>query len=358
MFCQWAQLYELSQPNVKTLLRSFATVFPYTYVFAAEHRSSDVILVASPRPLPLDIGRLARNFAVPQLRAELQRAGVKAPEELLADLLLVPDELPAYTAGATLNTDDNARIEFLAPRDLLGYLRNDLTQPRVYSAEWPYGRIERYLSGHGSPFAPPGRAPFYARLGTALLRHGKRTAAGRLLVRALGVGDGLGSPEVEQLTRLLTLFDRRNLAEHEEPLHRGWDGDDAHFADGLSPLRLPSGLSPAEQRTVQADYARALAELRAQHFDLALRALRGWSMSWVTVMGPDVRLLLGYLLYKTELLSDARDHLEIVADDPQQAAWLRQHPSALYYLARAEYIDGDPQAAVDHMERFIKLREP
>lgn len=360
VFCQWAQLYELSQPNVKTLLRSFASVFPYTYVFAAEHRSSDVILVASPRPLPLDVGRLARNFSVPTLRAELHRGGVDEPEDLLADLLLVPDELPAYTAGAIINTDDNARIEFLAPRDLLGYLRNDLTMPRVYSAEWPYGRFERYLSGHGETRGTPRRSDFYARLGRALLRHGKRDAANRLLTRSLGLGggiDGGDSPASDRLARLLTLFDRRNIAEHEEPLSRDWDGDDSHFTAGLAELTLPKGLTAAELQKIRRDYDTAIRNLNQQRFLEALRALRDWPMGWVSEMGPDIRLILGYLLYKTDLLDDARDHLEVVADNPEYTDWLRKHPGALYYLARSEYMDGDPQTAVEHMERFLLLRD-
>ena len=53
VFCQWAQLYELSPVNIKTLLRSFASVFPHTYVFTSEYGSSDMILVATKRPLPL-----------------------------------------------------------------------------------------------------------------------------------------------------------------------------------------------------------------------------------------------------------------------------------------------------------------
>ena len=39
VFCQWAQLYEMSSKNIKIILRSFAEVFPYTYVFSAEDLS-------------------------------------------------------------------------------------------------------------------------------------------------------------------------------------------------------------------------------------------------------------------------------------------------------------------------------
>ena len=255
VFCQWAQLYELSQPNVKTLLRSFVSVFPYSYVFAAEHRSSDVLLIASKRPLPLDFARLRRNFAdsQPTLRAELHRAGVDRAEEVLADLLLVPDEIAAYTAGSPLNTDDNALIEHRAPRDLLGYLRNDLTVTRPYGAEWPYGRFERYLENIG-PAVGPGsaeRAEFYAQLGRALLSHGKREAAARVLSRSQAVAGGAAA---DHLAWLLALLAHHAADEQEEPLSRDWDGDERHFVDGLAPLRLPPAalLKPGMRRAFAA----------------------------------------------------------------------------------------------------------
>ena len=357
VFCQWAQLYELSQPNIKTLLKSFSHVFPHTYVFAAEHLSSDVILVASRRPLPLDYARLARNFTVPALRAELQRAAVSRPEDILADLLLAPDELPAFTAGALLNTDDNARIEFAAPRDLLGYMRHESSVPKIYSAAWPYGRFERYLVNHGTPLdltaaaaaAAEPRGEVYGRLGTALLSHGKRDAAGRLLVRALAVPHGAAA---EHLRQLLMLFIRRDVAEHEEPLSRDWDGDDDHFAAGLT-LTVPAGLGDADAARVRKEFATALRELEKRRWVHALRELREWPMSWIDQMGPDVRLVLGYLLYKLDMVDNAVDHLSAAVAETD---WLARHPAALYYLARAEYENGDPRASVRHMERYLEVR--
>lgn len=361
VFCQWAQLYELSQPNVKTLLRSFSSVFPYTYIFAAEHRSSDVLLIAAKRPLPLDVERLRRNFSerFPLLRAELHRAGADQPEEVLADLLLVPDELAAYTAGAPLNTDDNALIEFRAPRDLLGYLRNDLTVARPYGNDWPYGRFERYIVNHGSATGSDGsqRADFYARLGRALLSHGKREAAKRVLLRSRGLGAGAAA---EHLSGLLALLEQHGQNSYEEPLHRDWDGDDLHFVDGLGPLRLPPAqvLKPGDEARIRADYAAVLRAVRERRFASGLRALRDWPMSWVAEMGPDLRFLIGYLLYKLDLHNDARDHLEVLVDDdePEPSEWLKQHPSALYYLGRSEFFDADPQTGIMHLERYQKLR--
>ena len=40
-----------------------------------------------------------------------------------------------------LNTDDNSRIEFNAPRDLIGFERHEHYVGTFYSPDWPYGQI-------------------------------------------------------------------------------------------------------------------------------------------------------------------------------------------------------------------------
>ena len=120
IFCQWAQLYEMAPWNIKTIYGTVRDEFPYVYVFAAEDLSSDTILVGSMRPLPLDIDLLERAFQNPTVRAEARRGGLNSPHDVLAYLLLGPEELESFTAAAPRNTDDNARIEFAAPRDSAG----------------------------------------------------------------------------------------------------------------------------------------------------------------------------------------------------------------------------------------------
>ncbi len=352
VFCQWAQLYEMSQRNIKTLLGSFASIFPYTYAFAAEDLSSDVILVASLRPLPLSLVRLARNFSPdhPALRAELQRAGLTSAEDLLADLLLCPDEIPAFSAGSQINTDDNALIEFAAPRDLLGYMKHDPYVRRIYGAEWPYGRFIRYLSDEGSPFVRPGqpgsRADAYARLGRALLAHGKRRAAADFLRDARAVGGGEMAVRAQAL---LVALSEPDPGFPEVPLTEG--GGPSGIGD-LAPLRLPADLPLKDRDRIEKQFADLLTALADRRWAHALAAMRTWSGKWVDGMGPDFHLLLGYLLYQAELPDQAVDRLRPLLEDD---AFVRRRPALLYYLARAEYEDGQPRAGFAHIERYLTV---
>jgi spermidine synthase len=338
VFCQWAQLYELSPRNIKTILRTFSEVFPYTYVFSAEDLSSDVIMVATNHPLRLDRARLAKNFADPTLRAELERADVRSAEDLLAYLLLTPDEIPAFTAGADINTDDNALIEFSAPRDLLGYMRYDPYLARVYGADWPFGRFDSYLTGLGEG-AERGRSE--ARIADSLVAHGKRGAAARFIKRA---GNHDGGDAALRSARLADLLSIKLTIDPELPL----DSDD----DPLDPPTVPTGLPQSEQERIARDYAKVEDEMGHHRWAHALQAIRDWPERYVEEGGKDLQLVVGYLLYKAEMEDDAVDLLKPLAADPQ---YVKRRPVLLYYLGRALYGEAFYEAGAREMNRYLDI---
>src|SRR5205085_11793810 len=116
-----------------------------------------------------DLATLEHAFADPTTRAEARRAGLASPHDVIAYLLLGPEELESFTAGSPDNTDDNARIEFSAPRDLLGYAKFDPYLAKVYGPMWPYGRLTGVVTGYAGPELSA-RAGLLAR---SLLAHGK-----------------------------------------------------------------------------------------------------------------------------------------------------------------------------------------
>ena len=344
IFCQWAQLYEISPLHVKTILHTFSEVFPHTYVFSSEDRSSDLILVAAKRPLRLDRVRLARNFDVPSVRAELGRAKVRAVEDLLANVLLTPEELPAFTAGAPINTDDNALIEFGAPRDLLGYQPYDSYLAEVYGGSWPYGRIECCLEGLG---AGPARAAALVRLAEGLLQHGKRDVARRFFTRVQKTQEAGGAAAIPEdfrrVGRLLDLLSPRAATDPEVPL--------ASEADPLDPPKPPAGLKDAEGVVFARDYATVEEAARRRLWEGALHIVDAWPERYLTEGGQDLALLVGYLLYKDERWDDAKVLLGPLARDERYAA---RRPAVLYYLGRAEYDMGRPGEAMRLMRRYLE----
>jgi len=305
IFCQWAQLYEMAPWNIKTIYGTVREAFPYVYVFAAEDLSSDTILIGSLDPLPLDLDVIEKAFRDPVTRAEARRGGFATAHDVFAYLLLGPEELESFTAGSPINTDDNARIEFAAPRDLLGYAKFDPYLAKVYGPLWPYGRLSELVRGYDVPDP-------------------KESRHARLLLRLVS-----------------TRLDR----DPEIPLAPG---------EELAPPVVPDKIAaahPDDAARVKEEYPDVIAAYRARRYATGYKVLDKWPEEIWTGLGQDFALLSGFLDYKTEFYSDAIDELKVLADD---AAYTARRPELLYYLGRSYYANAMYVKAVDALERYVR----
>jgi hypothetical protein len=338
IFCQWAQLYEMAPWNIKAIYRTLADEFPYVMVFAAEDLSSDTILIASRHPIDLDVRRIARALENPVTAAEAKRAGFASPHDVPAFLLLGPEELRSFTAGARINTDDNALIEFAAPRDLLGYAKFDPYLAKIYGPMWPYGRLSELVAGYDGP----DRAVSMARLARSLLAHGKAREAHLWQRRAEAAGS---EPEVAHSRLLLDLVATREDRDPEIALAPD---------DGLQPPVMPPDLKSAVAERVLGDYQQIVALVDKNKYASAFKVVDEWpEEAWGTKLGKDVALLVGVLEYKAEFYGDAIDELKPLADD---AEYVKRRPELLYYLGRSYYANATCAKAVAALERFIEAQ--
>lgn len=338
LFCQWAQLYEMAPWNIKAIYRTLVDQFPYVMVFAAEDLSSDTILIASRKPIDLDIRKIAKAFDNPVTAAEAKRAGFDSPHDIPAYLLLGPEELRSFTAGAATNTDDNALIEFAAPRDLLGYAKFDPYLAKVYGPMWPYGRLTGLVAGYDGP----DRAEAVARLARSLLAHGKAREANLWQKRAEAAGTG---PVVAHTRLLLDLVATREDRDPEIAL--GPVGD-------LQEPIIPEGMKPAVAERVREEFAQVRALVDKNKFATAFKILENWpEETWGRKLGKDFALLSGFLDYKTEFYGDAIDELKPLADDAEYA---KTRPELFYYLGRAYYANANCAKAVAALEKFVDLQ--
>jgi spermidine synthase len=339
IFCQWAQLYEMAPWNIKTILGTVRSEFPYVYVFAAEDWSSDTILIGSLDPLPLDYDTVDRAFRDPVTRAEAKRGGFQSPHDVFAYVLLGPDELEAFTAGSPLNTDDNARIEFAAPRDLLGYAKFEPYRANVYGPMWPYGRLTELVRGYGDG---PNKSARCGGLARSLLAHGKSREAELWTRRAEAAGD---SPEARHARLLLKLVSTRLDRDPEIPLAPG---------EELEPPVVPGYLAQSHPELVakaKAEYPEVLAHYRARRYVTGYKVLEAWPEDLWAGLGKDFSLLTGFLDYKAEIYADAIDELKALSED---ATYVARRPELLYYLGRSYYAASQFTKAVDALERFVR----
>lgn len=114
IFSQWLQIYEMDPEDVRTLIATFKAAFPYVYIFRGAE--GDIMLLGSKREQLLDLSVLKSHFDDPKVAAELDRIKTYRAADILSRFYLGPKEIENYVVGAPLNTDDNALIEFNAPR--------------------------------------------------------------------------------------------------------------------------------------------------------------------------------------------------------------------------------------------------
>jgi spermidine synthase len=116
VFGQWLQLYSLTPETLRTVIATFQAVFPHVVVFQTINQ--DTLLIGSVDPLRVEFPALERRLRADAVRADLGRVGLREPADVFGWLLLDVEDVPRFARGAELNTDDNARLEFAAPRSL------------------------------------------------------------------------------------------------------------------------------------------------------------------------------------------------------------------------------------------------
>lgn len=110
VFTQWLPAYLLSEDDMKVMIRTFGTVFPYTYIWHVSV-SGDIILLGSSSPL-VDSGLLIENIERRQKARGLSQNYM---------LWLNPEgvRILVKEGGGVLNTDDMPILEFVAARRML-----------------------------------------------------------------------------------------------------------------------------------------------------------------------------------------------------------------------------------------------
>lgn len=370
IYCQWVQLYELSPENIKTIYRTFASSFEYVVVFAAEDLSSDTVLLGSDSPLPLDIERIRAVHQLRGISEELERAYIHSPYDVFARTLLAsrdevlqfsqiesrlrggewisypdssnpPDrgcpEATCRRTPAPLNTDDNALIEFAAPRDLIGYQRYEGYLANIYSSEWPYGRLVEHATGFGEADEA---ADQYAEMAMALIAHGRKPEAAAFITRAQDAGNSNTTRvAAEVLTRLMTNENEPTVSIE-------------------TPVPGPQ-LAAREARQLTEGFAAVRQAVDSGSYSTALGAMEDIPAPVRLHSGPSLRLLYGYLLFKTassyqSRYGEAVDQLEDLArTEPEYTS---HHPELFYFLGRAHDADLHFDKALRNMRLFVEAR--
>ncbi len=265
VFCQWIQLYSLEVESFRSLLATFASVFDDVHVFRPPG-TQEVLVLGGKGPLRFHLKRLGERARSRRVQAALAAAGLRRPLDLLAIHLFGGDDVRAWVAGATINTDDNLHVEFAAPRSL--YVGPDAAR-RIVEDVLARARVGLYPALADLPESAATRVDDARLLAESLARQGN--VGGAIAV----VEQLIADPRVgENANALRLLGDLEHLRGRHDDAVAAWrralEADPDHVLAHIS-------LATWHHRRGEDDEARALLDeaVKRNPNDEAARYFRG-----------------------------------------------------------------------------------
>lgn len=178
IFSQWVQAYCMPPEDLRSVIAAFRSAFPRVLLF--QIGGVDLILLGSEQPLRFELARLEQRMSELKVLMDLGRVGVRQPIDLLPLFWLGDAEIDALVQGAPRNTDDNARVEYSAPKAFA-----------LHTTSLNWDMLEEHVADPLAYIVPPPEAePEWSRvvvgLAGAWLRRGELAAAEDYAREALG----------------------------------------------------------------------------------------------------------------------------------------------------------------------------
>ena len=141
LMVQWFHLYEMNDDLFKLVVRTFQSSFKYVSIW--QPLSSDVIMIGSNKPLTMDFDRMQAAISLRGVKEDLQQIQVHDAATLLSIEILSPESVVQYVGIGDLNTEDNPRLEYGAPKTF--FLGNGVLQLLRYDERMRCDSVELQL---------------------------------------------------------------------------------------------------------------------------------------------------------------------------------------------------------------------
>jgi hypothetical protein len=117
---QWFHTYEMDDPTIDMVLRTFESVFPEMEIWDAGE--GDVIVLGSGTPWRSGAEVFAQAFKIERARKNLATIGLESPEAILARRMASQRTAFAIPGPGPMQRDDYPILEYAAPRAFYLYL--------------------------------------------------------------------------------------------------------------------------------------------------------------------------------------------------------------------------------------------
>lgn len=222
IFTQWIHFYGIRAPELKSVIKTFHSVFPQVLIFYTE--AGDLILLGSETPFRIDRNEMSKRFSERSVTTDLARVDVHSLFDLWSHFLLGPDEVENYIGNAELNTDDFTLVEFQTPKSLF----EDTMSIHIAEMKASASKGRNYLIGAEEP--PAAQAAAYYALAKGYLRLEKEDDA----VEMIKAGLILNTTAEGEWLRGGVLQQGKDLQGAEEAWRRGLEKDRTHGETLLS----------------------------------------------------------------------------------------------------------------------------
>ncbi len=346
--CIWLHSYSMSLPDFRMVVRTLFDVFPEVSVWQL---STDFLLIAGRRQAPVSLDGILARFNQPAVREDLCRAGLFDVGQVLGTFVSSGEPLRAWAAPAPVHTDDNALLEFSAPRSLYRHDESAITAAMLAHQRSPFDELIAIRPDDPRHQAVRDRiaAAFRSRNDLAgswaLERKGDYVGSLRLLVSAC-VHDRENTQAYNTVMQCRPTLEQRNPTLARSPQVQAL----LNKADSLCPPTPPSGRRCGTQTADIVRSLRATATDASQYgrWDCALALLE--VAAGLEPDNPDVNADAAHCLVKLRRADEAAQRLDAV---------LRIHPehgSSHYVLAMLAAASDNPDAAYPSLEAAIRLR--
>ncbi len=117
---QWMQGYAIDLATMKTIVRTFLSVFPHASLWVSGLEIPDLYLIGSQRPLDLDFADLDRRLTASKAPNPCDRDRPMTAVSLLRHFVAGPDTLRRFVGEGPFTVDARPMLEYAAEEALIG----------------------------------------------------------------------------------------------------------------------------------------------------------------------------------------------------------------------------------------------
>ncbi len=160
LFCQWLPLFQMDLETLRTVARTFITVFPEVQVHVPHFSLQQPIIgfVGSRQPLEFRSDWLYERVQSRRLQTELVNLRMNSEFAFLGGYLGNRDALAAFAGAGSLNSDDRPLVTYQAP-----HFAYALAEDQAGHGQRLVEVVRALAGDRGQPLAPVERASEFAR---------------------------------------------------------------------------------------------------------------------------------------------------------------------------------------------------